>query len=168
VWLAGPDGLLGTDDDNSGTVGDFMSSLKGAKGDTGPQGPKGDTGPQGPKGDKGDNGAQGPKGDTGAQGPSAYQVWLAGADGILGTEDDNFGTVGDFMSSLKGAKGDTGSQGPKGDTGAQGPQGPAGVPNAVQTKICTVPAGNGNGRKLGLGSICNSESDAVTVFIPQG
>jgi hypothetical protein len=26
--------------------------------------------------------------------------------------------------------------------------------------------GQGNGRKLGLGTICNTESDAVTVYIP--
>jgi len=43
----------------------------------------------------------------------------------------------------------------------------AGVPNAVLTKICTVQAGGGNSpRKLGVGAVCNSESDAVTVYIP--
>lgn len=82
-------------------AGTIFNSLKGEKGDQGPQGlqgPKGDTGetgPQGPKGDKGETGAQGPKGDTGLQGP-------------------------------QGEKGETGEQGPKGDTGAIGPQGPKG------------------------------------------
>lgn len=158
----------------------------GIQGDAGPQGPQGDNGPQGPKGDQGPQGApgqDGKPGSNGAPGLSAYQVWLAGDDGVLGTSDDNHGTVGDFMSSLKGPKGDSGAQGPKGDSGAQGPkgdqgpqgpkgdtgpQGPAGIPNAVQTKICTVAIGNGNGRKLGLGAICASEPDAVTVYIPQG
>lgn len=84
-------------------AGTIFNSLKGEKGDQGPQGlqgPKGDTGetgPQGPKGDKGETGAQGPqgeKGETGAQGP-------------------------------KGDTGATGPQGPKGDKGDVGPQGPA-------------------------------------------
>ena len=87
-------------------AGTIFNSLKGEKGDQGPQGlqgPKGDTGetgPQGPKGDKGETGLQGPKGekgDTGLQGP-------------------------------KGETGATGPQGPKGEkgeTGATGPQGPA-------------------------------------------
>ena len=55
---------------------EFLTSLKGEKGDTGAQGAtgaKGDTGEQGPqgaKGEKGDTGEQGPagaKGDTGAE-----------------------------------------------------------------------------------------------------
>jgi hypothetical protein len=61
------------------------------------------------------------------------------------------------MASLKGDKGDKGDKGEKGDPG---------VPNSVQTKICTVSMGQGNGRKLGLGAICNTEADAVTVYIP--
>lgn len=52
---------------------EFLTSLKGEKGDTGAQGAtgaKGDTGEQGAKGEKGDTGEQGPagaKGDTGAK-----------------------------------------------------------------------------------------------------
>ena len=49
---------------------EFLTSLKGAKGDTGQQGPKGDKGEQGvagPKGDKGEQGVAGAKGDTGAK-----------------------------------------------------------------------------------------------------
>lgn len=64
-------------------AGTIFNSLKGEKGDQGPQGlqgPKGDTGetgPQGPKGDKGETGAQGPKGEkgeTGATGPQGPAV----------------------------------------------------------------------------------------------
>ena len=50
---------------------EFLTSLKGAKGDTGQQGPKGDKGEQGvagPKGDKGEQGVAGPKGDKGDTG----------------------------------------------------------------------------------------------------
>ena len=81
-------------------AGTIFNSLKGEKGDQGPQGlqgPKGDTGetgPQGPKGDIGLQGPQGEKGETGEQGP-------------------------------KGATGAIGPQGPKGDKGDVGPQGPA-------------------------------------------
>ena len=49
---------------------EFLTSLKGAKGDTGQQGPKGDKGEQGvagAKGDKGEQGVAGAKGDTGAK-----------------------------------------------------------------------------------------------------
>ena len=76
-------------------------SVKGPKGDTGPQGPKGDTGATGPQGLKGDTGPQGPKGDTGATGATGPQ-------------------------GPKGDKGDTGPQGPQGEQGLQGEQGPAG------------------------------------------
>lgn len=64
-------------------AGTIFNSLKGEKGDQGPQGlqgPKGDTGetgPQGPKGEKGETGAQGPKGEkgeTGATGPQGPAV----------------------------------------------------------------------------------------------
>ena len=49
---------------------EFLTSLKGEKGDTGAQGAtgaKGDTWQQGPKGDKGEQGVAGAKGDTGAK-----------------------------------------------------------------------------------------------------
>ena len=49
---------------------EFLTSLKGAKGDTGQQGPKGDKGEQGvagAKGDKGEQGVAGAKGDKGAK-----------------------------------------------------------------------------------------------------
>ena len=49
---------------------EFLTSLKGEKGDTGQQGPKGDKGEQGvagAKGDKGEQGVAGAKGDKGAK-----------------------------------------------------------------------------------------------------
>lgn len=73
----------------SGTEAEWLASLKGPIGETGPQGIQGIQGPAGPQGLKGDTGPQGPKGDTGA----------AGAAGPQGP---------------KGDKGDTGPQGPAG------------------------------------------------------
>ncbi|SFB62522.1 Collagen triple helix repeat-containing protein [Cohnella sp. OV330] len=100
----------------TGTITEWLASLKGPKGD---------------KGDPGDG--------TGgsANGKSAYE--LAVADGFLGTESQ-------WIASLKGPKGDPGPQGPagadgapgaKGDTGPQGLQGgtgPQGAPGAKGDK----------------------------------
>jgi hypothetical protein len=174
-------------DGNDGTMGDFMSSLKGAKGDTGAPGKDGAPGQDGKDGAAGKDGAPGQNGKDGAAGLSAYQIWA----------QNHTGTVGDFMSSLKGDTGAQGPQGPKGDNGAQGPQGPkgdngaqgpqgpkgdngaqgpqgpqgaqgpAGIANAVQTTMCTVPMGQGNGRKLGVGNgVCAGQPDVMTVYIP--
>ena len=65
----------------SGTVQDFLDSLKGAKGD------KGDPGKDGT------NGTDGKDGADGADGLSAYQIWLA---------QGHEGTISDFLASLKG------------------------------------------------------------------
>ena len=54
----------------------WLESLKGEKGDIGPQGPKGekgDTGPQGPPGADGKDGEQGPQGPPGADGKDGEQ-----------------------------------------------------------------------------------------------
>lgn len=83
-----------------GTPTEWLASLKGDRGDTrkqGVKGDKGDTGERGLQGAKGDTGATG---KTGASGKSAYEVWLS-----VG----NSGTETDFLNSLKGEKGDTGS-----------------------------------------------------------
>ena len=56
---------------NTGTEADFLNSLQGADGATGPQGPAGNdgaTGPQGPAGNDGAIGPQGPQGDPGPAG----------------------------------------------------------------------------------------------------
>lgn len=61
-------------------AGTIFNSLKGEKGDQGPQGlqgpkgEKGETGEQGPKGEKGETGATGPKGDRGDVGPQGPAV----------------------------------------------------------------------------------------------
>ena len=85
----------------TGTEEEWLASLHGADGDTGPAGPqgpageRGQTGPQGPKGDAGEQGIQGPRGPQGEQG-------LQGEQGPQGAQ---------------GPQGQTGPQGPKGDTG---------------------------------------------------
>lgn len=110
---------------NSGTLQDFLNTLRGATGAQGPQGipgpmgqtgatgavgaigPQGPTGPQGEKGDvgsKGEAGSQGPKGDTGSTGPQ-------GATGPTGPKGDVGAT---------GATGPIGPTGPKGDQGIPG------------------------------------------------
>jgi hypothetical protein len=75
------------------------------KGDPGEKGNPGHDGIDGKDGAPGQNGRPG---ENGAPGLSAYQQWL---------DDDDTGTVGDFMKWLKGEKGDEGPPGPKGDTG---------------------------------------------------
>lgn len=69
---------------NTGTMQEYLASLVGASGPTGPQGGKGPQGDIGPKGDRGPDGVQGPtgakgdkgdKGDTGATGqPGATAI----------------------------------------------------------------------------------------------
>lgn len=96
-------------------AGTIFNSLKGAKGDQGPQGvqgAKGETGAQGPKGDKGETGAQGPKGDQGLQ-------------GVQGPKGDKGETGAQGLQGPKGDTGATGATGPKGDKGETGAQGPA-------------------------------------------
>lgn len=74
-------------------------------------------GPKGDKGAKGDTGAAGKDGIDGIDGEdgeSAYQIWINAG---------NFGTVDDFLASLKGEKGDKGDQGEQGQQGVPGVQG---------------------------------------------
>ena len=70
--LRGKDGEsafeLAVEQGYTGTLDEWLASLKGEKGDAGEQGSKGDTGPQGEKGDKGDTGAQGIQGEKGEDG----------------------------------------------------------------------------------------------------
>lgn len=93
-----------------GTEAEWLESLKGETGPTGPEGPKGETGAQGPEGHKGDTGAAGPQGQTGPQGEKG-ETGPAGPAGPKGE---------------KGEKGDTGDTGPQGAQGEPGPQGPKG------------------------------------------
>ncbi|MES5057197.1 hypothetical protein ACOTSX_04075 [Bacillus velezensis] len=80
---------IAVDNGFSGTVEEWLASLKGEKGNTGATGAKGD------KGDTGDTGATGAKGATGAagkDGKSAYE--LAVQQGFSGTLDE-------WLASLK-------------------------------------------------------------------
>lgn len=76
-----------------GTEDEWLISLKGEKGETGPKGDKGDTG------EKGATGERGPKGEQGEPGPKGEP----GADGAPG---------------IQGPKGDPGQKGEKGDPGS--------------------------------------------------
>nr|UVX92333.1 MAG: hypothetical protein [Bacteriophage sp.] len=90
-----------------GTEAEWLISLKGEKGETGPKGDKGDTGEKGATGERGPQGLQGERGLQGVQGEQ-------GEPGIQGP-------IGP-----KGEKGDQGERGPKGPQGQIGPQGPKG------------------------------------------
>ena len=130
---------LWLDAGNTGTLQDFLNTLRGptgpqgpqgipgpmgqkgetgAAGNTGPQGPTGATGETGPKGDKGD------KGDTGAVGPAGAR----GEQGIQGIPGPK-GNQG--IQGPQGVKGDTGT---KGDVGAQGAAGTSGATGATGAK----------------------------------
>ena len=117
-------------------------SVKGPKGDTGPQGPKGDTGaigatgPQGPKGDTGPQGPQGEQGPAGENGDSytvkglyatlsalqaAHPIGSAGDAWFVGTAEDNVVYQWDVdqaawvnVGALKGPQGDKGDNGDPG------------------------------------------------------
>lgn len=79
-----------------GTEAEWLISLKGEKGETGPKGDKGDTGEKGATGERGPQGLQGERGLQGVQGEKGEQ-------GIQG---------------IQGPQGEPGPQGPKGDTGS--------------------------------------------------
>ena len=88
-----------------GTEADWLASLVGAQGPQGLQGEQGAQGAQGPQGLQGEQGLPGDKGATGADGLSAYEV--AVLNGFVGTEAD-------WLLSLKGPKGDSGTGGTAG------------------------------------------------------
>lgn len=128
---------LATSQGFTGTLAEYLDSLKGPQGQTGPQGPQGTRGPAGSQGDPGPTGPTGPqgpqgiKGDTGPQGNTGD----AGPRGIQGLKGDTGPTGPKGEPGLTGPQGPTGSTGPKGDTGTQGlpgdpgptgPQGPTG------------------------------------------
>ena len=84
-----------------GSESDWLSSLKGDKGE------------------KGNTGAKGNPGQDGADGKSAYAI--AVEHGYENSEDE-------WLLSLKGEKGDTGERGEKGEKGDPGDRGLQGVP----------------------------------------
>jgi|Tabmets5t2r1_1033131.scaffolds.fasta_scaffold18953_1 hypothetical protein len=81
--------LTGKDVKNKSlTKQDFKGSVRGPKGDPGPQGAQGAPGAQGPRGDAGPQGpagTPGPQGQTGAQGPPGPGTLLAHATMANGT-----------------------------------------------------------------------------------
>lgn len=111
-----------------------IGSIKGEKGEPGPQGligpagPRGEQGIQGPKGDSGETGPQGPKGDTGPAGQDGADgaSGPAGADGytpVRGTDywtDDDIATMESHITSTVANKQDIPAQitswGSPGDT----------------------------------------------------
>lgn len=108
IWLS-----LG----NSGTESDFIASLKGERGQRGSKGEKGEKGDTGEQGLQGIQGENGRDGVDGQDGKSAYETWLS-----LG----NSGTESDFITSLKGERGEQGLRGEKGETGLAGEKGDKG------------------------------------------
>lgn len=79
---------IAVDNGFSGTVEEWLASLKGEKGNTGATGAKGE------KGDTGATGAKGATGAAGKDGKSAYE--LAVQQGFTGTLDE-------WLASLKAA-----------------------------------------------------------------
>lgn len=81
-------------------VGNAIKGQKGLKGNLGPDGPKGDRGPTGEKGPTGNAGLDGAPGADGAGGKDAYEIAV---------EEGFGGTKNEWLDSLKGDKGDLGS-----------------------------------------------------------
>lgn len=94
-----------------GTEDEWLISLKGEKGETGPKGDKGDTGEKGATGERGPRGLQGERGLQGVQGEKGEQ----GIQGPVGPKGEQ-GEQG--IQGIQGPQGEPGPQGPKGDTGS--------------------------------------------------
>ncbi|URC22127.1 collagen-like protein [Serratia phage vB_SmaM-ChuuTotoro] len=129
VWIAAG---------NTGTVQDYLNSIKGEKGDTGPVGPKGETGSAGTNANVLNlKGSKASESDLPSTGNQIGDAWVVGTDvfGWTGTAWENYGPIrgpkGDTgatgQTGPQGARGPQGLQGVKGDTGPQGLQGPRGL-----------------------------------------
>lgn len=94
-----------------GTEAEWLISLKGEKGETGPKGDKGDTGEKGATGERGPQGLQGERGLQGVQGEQGEP----GIQGPVGPKGEQ-GEQG--IQGIQGPQGEPGPQGPKGDTGS--------------------------------------------------
>lgn len=94
-----------------GTEDEWLISLKGEKGETGPKGDKGDTGEKGATGERGPQGLQGERGLQGVQGEKGE----SGIQGPVGPKGEQ-GEQG--IQGIQGPQGEPGPQGPKGDTGS--------------------------------------------------
>jgi hypothetical protein len=95
----------------NGTESEWLGSLVGPQGSTGPQGEAGAIGPQG-------------AGAQGSIGLSAYEV--AYGNGFNGTESEWLGSLVGPQGST-GPQGEAGATGPQGGAGATGPQGSVGL-----------------------------------------
>ena len=139
---------IATDNGFSGTEAEWLTSLKGNKGDTGltgaagaqgSKGDKGDTGltgavgAQGSKGDKGDTGLTGAAGAQGSKGDKG-DTGLTGAAGAQGSKGDKGDTGLTGAAGAQGSKGDKGDTGLTGAAGAQGSKGDKGDVGATGAK----------------------------------
>lgn len=131
----------------TGTEEEWLASLKGEKGDTGPQGLIGKTGAQGEPGPQGERGLDGPQGTPGQDGISAgFGTPTATIDSTTGTPHitvtasgpDTAKVFSFSFSGLKGEKGEQGNQGAKGDTGTTGATGPVGAAAGFGTPTATI------------------------------
>lgn len=125
-----------------GTEDEWLISLKGEKGETGPKGDKGDTG------EKGATGERGPKGDTGSglnikgeldsesqlpqEGVSGDAWLIAGNLYVFVGENGNVESNPKWsnVGSIQGLAGPQGPTGPKGEQGEPGPKGEPGADGA--------------------------------------
>lgn len=103
-----------------GTEDEWLISLKGEKGETGPKGDKGDTGEKGATGERGPQGLQGERGLQGVQGEKGEP----GIQGPVGPKGEQ-GEQG--IQGIQGPQGEPGPQGPKGEQGEPGPKGEPGA-----------------------------------------
>lgn len=113
-----------------GTEAEWLISLKGEKGETGPKGDKGNTGEKGDTGERGPQGLQGERGLQGIQGEQGEQgiQGPAGPQGPVGPKGEQ-GEPG--PKGEPGANGAPGVQGPKGDPGEKGEKGDPGSDASV-------------------------------------
>ena len=101
-------------DTDSGAYIDSGLPAPGEKGETGEKGEPGAKGDSGEKGEPGEPGKDGIDGRDGADGKSAY---------LLAVEHGYSGSESEWLTSLKGEKGDAGQPGERGEKGDPGEQG---------------------------------------------
>ena len=119
-------------DTDSGAYIDSGLPARGEKGEKGEKGEPGEQGVPGEKGETGEKGEPGAKGDTGEKGepgePGKDGIdGRDGADGksayLLAVEHGYSGSESEWLTSLKGEKGDAGQPGERGEKGDPGEQG---------------------------------------------
>ena len=119
-------------DTDSGAYTDSGLPARGEKGEKGEKGEPGEQGVPGEKGETGEKGEPGAKGDSGEKGepgePGKDGIdGRDGADGksayLLAVEHGYSGSESEWLTSLKGEKGDAGQPGERGEKGDPGEQG---------------------------------------------